>query len=79
VFKGVVSVRRLLISDSNEVMKELVSGENKATASPSQDILEIAALMTKYNLTSVAVLDENKKMLGVITVDDVMRHFVPHA
>lgn len=79
VFKGVVSVRKLLVSEPGQTMKELVSGENKATATPNQDILEIAALMTKYNLTSVAVLDEHKKMLGVITVDDVMRHFVPHA
>lgn len=79
IFKGVVSVRRLLVSEANQTMKELASGDNKATASPDQGILEIATLMTKYNLTSVAVLDENKKMLGVITVDDVMRHFVPHA
>lgn len=79
IFKGVVSVRKLLVAEPVQTMKELVSGENKATATPDQDILEIAALMTKYNLTSVAVLDENKKMLGVITVDDVMRHFVPNA
>ncbi len=79
VFTGVVSVRKLLVSEPNQTMKELVSGDNKVTASPDQKVLEVATLMTKYNLTSVAVLDENKKMLGVITVDDVMRHFVPHA
>ncbi len=79
VFRDVVSVRKLLISEPNQRMKELIGDDNKVTASPDQDVLEIAALMTKYNFTSVAVLDEGKKLLGVITVDDVMRHFVPHA
>ncbi len=78
-FKGAVSLRKLLISEHNQTMAELMDGEKKPTATVGQDVLEVASLMTKYNLTSVAVLDENKKLLGVITVDDVMRHFVPHA
>ena len=60
-------------------MAELMDDEKKPTATAEQDVLEVASLMTKYNLTSIAVLDESKKLLGVITVDDVMRHFVPHA
>lgn len=78
-FKGDVSLRKLLISDYEQTMGELMDNEKKSTATASQNILEVASLMTKYNLTSIAVLDENKKLLGVITVDDVMRHFVPHA
>lgn len=80
-FKGVVSVRKLLVSERNQTMSELLDDHSteKATATPDQTVSEIAALMTKYNLTSLAVLDADKKMLGVITVDDIMRHFVPHA
>jgi len=78
-FKGVVSLRRLLISGVDQIMSELVDSEKKSTATVNQDVLEVASLMTKYNLTSIAVLDKDKKLLGVITVDDVMRHFVPHA
>ncbi len=77
-FKGVVSLRRLLISGPDQTMSELVDSEKKSTATVNQDVLEIASLMTKYNLTSIPVLD-NKKLLGVVTVDDIMRHFVPHA
>ena len=79
IFKGVVSLRRLLISEPDQTMNELMDSEKKSTATANQNVLEVASLMTKYNLTSIAVLDENKKLLGVITVDDVMRHFVPHA
>ena len=77
-FKGVVSLRRLLISGPDQIMSELMDSEKKSTATVNQDVLEIASLMTKYNLTSIPVLD-NKKLLGVVTVDDIMRHFVPHA
>lgn len=79
IFKGVVSVRKLLISQPDTTMAELVDTEKKVTATPNQTVSDIAALMTKYNLTALAVLDEQQKMLGVITVDDVMRHFVPNA
>lgn len=78
-FKGVVSLRKLLISEYGQTMKDLMDNEKQSTATANQDVLEVASLMTKYNLTSIAVLDDSKKLLGVITVDDVMRHFVPHA
>ncbi|KKR35152.1 MAG: MgtE intracellular region [Candidatus Magasanikbacteria bacterium GW2011_GWA2_40_10] len=78
-FKGVVSLRKLIISEYDQTMDELMDNEKKPTATSSQNILEVASLMTKYNLTSIAVLGADKKLLGVITVDDVMRHFVPHA
>lgn len=79
VFKGDVSLRRLLVSEPDQTMADLMDNEKKATATAGQNILEVASLMTKYNLTSIAVLGKDKKLLGVITVDDVMRHFVPHA
>lgn len=78
-FRGDVSLRKLLISGYEQTMAELMDNEKKSTATANQNVLEVASLMTKYNLTSIAVLDVDKKLLGVITVDDVMRHFVPHA
>ena len=79
LLQGVVSVRKLLISERDQPMAQLIDSEKKTTATVGQTVSEIAALMTKYNLTALAVLDDDKKLLGVITVDDVMRHFVPHA
>jgi magnesium transporter len=79
IFNGVVSVRKLLISEREQTMGQLIDKEKKITATVNQTVSEIAAVMTKYNLTALAVLDNEQKLLGVITVDDVMRHFVPHA
>jgi Mg/Co/Ni transporter MgtE len=35
--------------------------------------------MTKYNLLSIAVLDSRRVLLGIVTVDDIMRRLVPDA
>jgi Mg/Co/Ni transporter MgtE len=38
---------------------------------------ELARLMADYNLTSIPVVDEHKRMLGVVTVDDVLEAMLP--
>ena len=79
-FYGVVSLRGLIAADKDKKLKELVDAENLIpSVKVGQDVLQVASLMTKYNLLSVAVLDDASKLLGVVTVDDIMRHFVPHA
>lgn len=79
-FLGVVSMRRLLVASQEVKMSEVIDEQTRFAATTlDKDVLEVASLMTKYNLFSIAVLDENEKLLGVVTVDDVMRHFVPHA
>ena len=44
-----------------------------------QDVDEIVKVMTKYNLYTAAVLDKDKNLLGVVTIDDVMRQLYPSA
>ena len=38
---------------------------------------ELAARLAAYNLISVAVCDENGRLLGAVTVDDVLDHLLP--
>jgi len=44
---------------------------------PEADLEEVARLMTDYDLTVVAVVDERERLLGVITVDDVLELVLP--
>ncbi len=79
-FLGVVSIRSLLMADKKTLVKDTMkSGRKIPTAKVDDELLEVAALITKYNLFSVAVLNNDGQLLGVVTVDDIMRHFVPHA
>ncbi len=41
------------------------------------DVVDVAVLMSDYNLTTVPVVDERRMMIGVITVDDVLEVTLP--
>lgn len=41
------------------------------------DLPEVARTMTDYNLTALPVVDEERRILGVVTVDDVLEQTLP--
>ncbi len=80
-FLGAVSLRRLLLTEDktkkvSEVFKPLSAISVLGVDDDMDDIME---LMTKYNLFTAAVLDESGGMLGIVTIDDVMRELKPNA
>lgn len=80
VFLGSVSMRWLLISDNVTKLGDLLKNYPiSSTLSPEDDVEEIMNVMTKYDLYTAVVLDDNKKLLGVVTIDDVMRLLAPKA
>jgi len=79
-FMGVISTRSLIIADKKEKLKNIMRKEKRIQVVKEHDDIDaVATAMTKYNLLSVAVVDKKKKLLGVITVDDIMRSFIPKA
>jgi CBS domain-containing protein len=41
------------------------------------DVVDVAVLMSDYNLVTVPVVDEERKMIGLITVDDILEVTLP--
>jgi len=79
-YKGVMSFRRILVAKLDTPLKNVMKrSDHMPVLHPHQSIKHVAQLMTKYNLNSVAVIDKERKILGVVTVDDVMRVLVPNA
>jgi Mg/Co/Ni transporter MgtE len=73
-------LRRLLIADAKEVMKKLLKKvPTVSVLHPLDRIRSVLTVMTKYNLYTAAVVDDQKKLVGVVTIDDVMRHLFPEA
>lgn len=69
---GVVTVRRLFIAQKDECLGDLDNGEDLIVANPDDDQEDVAENIAKYNLLAVPVVDENHKILGIVTVDDAL-------
>jgi len=79
-FIGVVSLRRMLLAKPEDKMKVLAKQfPSYAFLRPGDKIVKIVKLMTKYNLYTAAVLEKDKKLVGVVTIDDIMRKLFPTA
>ncbi len=69
--RGVASLRDLLLAAPSDLMRDVMT-ENVVTVSPETDQEEVAKMMAKYDFYALPVLGADRKLLGVITVDDVM-------
>jgi len=67
---GVVPLHRLLIADPRTPLSGLA--HDVVSVRPEVDREDAARLVTKYALASLPVVDEQKHLLGVISVDDVL-------
>ncbi len=74
--EGSVPVTALLRVQPGQRLDAMVKHETPCL-SPNASFEEVARLMADYNLTSIPVADENERMVGVVTVDDVLEAMLP--
>ena len=68
---GVLSLRRLLLVSPETPLKRIMTSD-LSTARVDMDQEEAAQLVASYNLLAIPVVDEENKLVGIITVDDVI-------
>ncbi len=68
---GSLPLRRLITADPSTPVR-LLRQEESVSVRPETDQEEVAQLVAKYDLVAVPVVDEDHRLLGVITVDDVI-------
>jgi len=68
---GVVSLRRLLLVPPATPLKRIMTTDLISVRTDT-DQEEVARLVASYNLLAIPVVDEENKLVGVITVDDVI-------
>jgi magnesium transporter len=68
---GVVPFRRLITADPATPVN-LIREEEVVSVTPDTDQEEVARQVAKYNLLAVPVVNQSRKLLGTITVDDVI-------
>jgi magnesium transporter len=68
---GVLSLRELLAAPAGSRVSE-AAWTNVVTVPATADREEVARITSKYDLVAVPVVDDQQRLLGVITVDDVI-------
>ena len=68
---GVVPLRRLLTADPT-TLAFAIRDENVISVTPEMDQEEVARIVAKYDLVALPVVDKRNRLVGTITVDDVV-------
>lgn len=68
---GIVPVTRLLTADTSDKVSDVMDEESEAIPVNMPDD-EVASLFERYNWLSAPVVDENNRLVGRITIDDVV-------
>lgn len=73
-YVGIVNTRNLLISDPLSLMGDII--KDKKFTYPHVPISSILKLFADYNLRTLPVVDKDKKPMGVILIDDLLKAIV---
>ena len=68
---GVISLRALTTTPSSTKLKDIMI-KNIHSIRPETDQEDVARIVAQYNFLAVPVLDSDSKLLGIVTVDDVV-------
>ena len=75
---GVVSLRELILADPSKPLTEVMT-HNPITVNVNDHQDDVARLIAKYNLLAVPVIDDQRRLQGVVTVDDAIDILLPTA
>jgi CBS domain-containing protein len=73
---GTVTVIELLHAAGDAVVADIMEAE-PVRVTAEADVVDVALLMGDYNLLTVPVVDETDRVIGVITVDDILEATIP--
>ena len=68
---GVISLRELLLHPPYRQLKNIMNTTVTSVATDT-DQEEVAHVISQYNILAVPVVDSNYKLLGIVTVDDII-------
>lgn len=75
-YLGSVHIQRLLREPPSTMVSQLVDQELDPLG-PEAELQQISRFFATYNLVCAPVVDNNRRLVGAITVDDVLDHMLP--
>lgn len=74
--RGITDLQAILRATPDTAIGDIMSRDFR-TVPPTEDARETAKIMSEYNLLALPVVDDNRRILGVVTVDDAMELLLP--
>ena len=68
---GVASLRALATTPSNALLKDIMA-RRVHSVRPETDQEDVAQIVAQYNYLAVPVVDSDNRLLGIVTVDDIV-------
>ncbi len=68
---GIISLREIILSHAEDMIKDIMN-ENIITVHTLDDQEEVAKQFQKYDFTAMPVVDNENRLVGIITADDIM-------
>jgi CBS domain-containing protein len=75
-FIGIAHLQRLLRERPGTLLGSILDTETTPISADWQ-INEIASYLANYNLLAVPITDSNQRLLGAVTIDDLLDHLLP--
>lgn len=70
---GILPLRRLLLAEETKKIREIMDDDEQIISVTTLDDQEaVAAIAKKYDLLSVPVVDKENRLVGIITIDDIV-------
>jgi magnesium transporter len=69
--KGVLSLRELVVAQPDQLIQDIMN-QNVIAVHTSTDQEEVAQIIQRYDLLAVPVVDIEERLVGIITVDDIL-------
>ena len=68
---GMISLRTLMLADDDDVVQDIME-TNVISANTLEDQESVAQMFTKYDFSALPVVDQENRLVGIITVDDAI-------
>lgn len=71
ILEGVITLRTLLLADDHEKIEDIID-KQVISVHTDEDVENVADLFNKYDFMTLPVTDSENRLVGIITVDDVI-------
>lgn len=69
--EGIITIRRLILSDDDQLIGDLMT-VNMIHAATTDDQEDVVDIFKKYDFTTLPVVDKEMRLVGIITIDDIV-------